>query len=219
MANIKSQKKRALTNAKKNLVNSDAKSQLKTALKKVDKAVENLEGTVAEEIAKIVNENNNGSIDTLNEIASWIINDTTGAAKMAADIEALKDAVGEESVADQIKTAVEAEAEIAREAEQANADAIKAEQARAEKAEAELQAEYDSIKRITEAEIVAIFNGDSAAVVKADGTFATYADIAEAITNAETGDTITLVEDIEIPAEAEIADGVTIVANGRVIVC
>ena len=40
MANIKSQKKRALTNAKKNLVNSAAKSQLKTALKKVDKAVE-----------------------------------------------------------------------------------------------------------------------------------------------------------------------------------
>ena len=40
MANIKSQKKRALTNAKKNLVNSSAKSQLKTAMKKVEKAVE-----------------------------------------------------------------------------------------------------------------------------------------------------------------------------------
>ncbi len=40
MANIKSQKKRALTNAKKNLVNSSAKSQLKTAIKKVEKAVE-----------------------------------------------------------------------------------------------------------------------------------------------------------------------------------
>ena len=40
MANIKSQKKRALTNAKKNLVNAAGKSQLKTALKKVDKAVE-----------------------------------------------------------------------------------------------------------------------------------------------------------------------------------
>ncbi|MDO4500004.1 MAG: 30S ribosomal protein S20 [Erysipelotrichaceae bacterium] len=40
MANIKSQKKRALTNAKKNLVNSAAKSKLKTALKKVTKAVE-----------------------------------------------------------------------------------------------------------------------------------------------------------------------------------
>ena len=40
MANIKSQKKRALTNAKKNLLNSAAKSQLKTAIKKVEKAVE-----------------------------------------------------------------------------------------------------------------------------------------------------------------------------------
>jgi small subunit ribosomal protein S20 len=40
MANIKSQKKRALTNAKKNLINSAAKSQLKTAIKKVEKAVE-----------------------------------------------------------------------------------------------------------------------------------------------------------------------------------
>lgn len=40
MANIKSQKKRALTNAKKNLVNTAAKSQLKTAIKKVEKAVE-----------------------------------------------------------------------------------------------------------------------------------------------------------------------------------
>ena len=39
MANIKSQKKRALTNAKKNLVNVSNKSRLKTALKKVDKAV------------------------------------------------------------------------------------------------------------------------------------------------------------------------------------
>ena len=40
MANIKSQKKRALTNVKKNLVNSAAKSRLKTAIKKVEKAVE-----------------------------------------------------------------------------------------------------------------------------------------------------------------------------------
>ena len=39
MANIKSQKKRALTNAKQNLVNVSNKSRLKTALKKVEKAV------------------------------------------------------------------------------------------------------------------------------------------------------------------------------------
>lgn len=48
--------------------------------------------TVATEIAKIVNENNNGSIDTLNEIAAWIINDSTGAAKMANDIATLNGA-------------------------------------------------------------------------------------------------------------------------------
>ena len=40
MANIKSQKKRALTNAKANLKNNAEKSQLKTAMKKVKAAVE-----------------------------------------------------------------------------------------------------------------------------------------------------------------------------------
>ena len=39
MANIKSQKKRALTNAKANKKNSAEKSQLKTAMKKVNAAV------------------------------------------------------------------------------------------------------------------------------------------------------------------------------------
>ena len=39
MANIKSQKKRALTNAKANLKNSSEKSRLKTAMKKVNAAV------------------------------------------------------------------------------------------------------------------------------------------------------------------------------------
>jgi hypothetical protein len=47
------------------------------------------QGSVAYQIAQIVNDNNNGSIDTLNEIAAWIINDTTGAAKMASDISSL----------------------------------------------------------------------------------------------------------------------------------
>ena len=39
MSNIKSQKKRALTNAKKNLKNNSEKSQLKTAIKKVNAAI------------------------------------------------------------------------------------------------------------------------------------------------------------------------------------
>lgn len=40
MANIKSQKKRALTNVKKKLQNTSEKSRLKTEMKKVMKAVE-----------------------------------------------------------------------------------------------------------------------------------------------------------------------------------
>ena len=40
MANIKSQKKRALTNAKKNIANNAERSRLKTAIKNVLKAVE-----------------------------------------------------------------------------------------------------------------------------------------------------------------------------------
>ena len=40
MANIKSQKKRALTNAKKNAANSAERARLKTSIKKVLKAVE-----------------------------------------------------------------------------------------------------------------------------------------------------------------------------------
>lgn len=64
--------------------------------------------TVADEIAKIVNENNNGSIDTLNEIASWIVNDTSGAAKMQADITALQTSVGSTSVGTQIDNKINA---------------------------------------------------------------------------------------------------------------
>ena len=44
--------------------------------------------TVATELAKIISDDDT-DIDTLNEIAEWIINDKTGAAKMANDIAAL----------------------------------------------------------------------------------------------------------------------------------
>lgn len=69
--------------------------------------------------------------DTLKEVADWIASDTTGAAKMQADIAKLNggDTV-EGSVAKQVKDAVAAEAEIARAAEKANADAIAAEKGR-----------------------------------------------------------------------------------------
>ena len=61
------------------------------------------EGSVAYQIAQIVNENKNGSIDTLNEIAAWIINDETGAAKMNKDISDLKNDVSR--LKEQVQTA------------------------------------------------------------------------------------------------------------------
>ena len=48
------------------------------------------------------------SFDTLKEIADWIKNDTTGAAKMAADIDALEALVGNKAVATQISEAIAA---------------------------------------------------------------------------------------------------------------
>jgi hypothetical protein len=86
---------------------------------------------VADAVATIVNDNNNGSIDTLNEIAAWIVNDTTGAAHMSNTITRLDGAdTVEGSVKKQIKDAVEAEAKIARAAEKANADNIAIEKGR-----------------------------------------------------------------------------------------
>lgn len=48
------------------------------------------------------------SFDTLKEIADWILNDTTGAAAMAADIENLETLVGSTAVATQISDAIAA---------------------------------------------------------------------------------------------------------------
>ena len=65
--------------------------------------------------------------DTLKEVADWIASDTTGAAKMQADIAKLNGAdTVEGSVAKQVKDAVAAEAAIARAAEKQNADDIDA---------------------------------------------------------------------------------------------
>lgn len=69
--------------------------------------------------------------DTLKEVADWIASDTTGAAKMQADIARLDgDDTVDGSVKKQIKDAVAAEALIARAAEKANADAIAVEKGR-----------------------------------------------------------------------------------------
>lgn len=53
-----------------------------------DKTPGSVDYKVAQEVAKILNDNDGSDIDTLNEIAAWITNDTTGAAKMNADIAA-----------------------------------------------------------------------------------------------------------------------------------
>lgn len=55
-----------------------------------DKTEGSVDYKVAQEVAKILNDADSSDIDTLEEIASWIINDTTGAAGMAKDIAALK---------------------------------------------------------------------------------------------------------------------------------
>lgn len=85
---------------------------------------------VADAIAGVVNSAPE-DFDTLKEVADWIASDTTGAAKMQADIARLDGAdTVEGSVKKQIKDAVAAEAEIARAAEKANADAIATEKGR-----------------------------------------------------------------------------------------
>lgn len=70
-------------------------------------------GSVAYQIAEMVVKADEGGIDKLEEIAAWIVNDTTGAAKMNSDIKANADAidalellVGNTAVATQIANAI-----------------------------------------------------------------------------------------------------------------
>ena len=70
-----------------------------------------VEGSVAAVAAAAVAEIVAGadeSFDTLKEIADWIKSDTTGAAKMATDIDALEALVGDKAVATQISEAIAA---------------------------------------------------------------------------------------------------------------
>ena len=60
----------------------------------------------AAEITKVV-ANADADFDTLKEIADWILNDTIGATQMANDISALKEYIGDESVAAQIATKID----------------------------------------------------------------------------------------------------------------
>lgn len=122
----------------------------------------------AEEVAKIVNETDNGKIDTLKEIADWIVNDTTGAAKMANDIatlmgadtvvgsvaKALKDAKAytdaEQTRAEgkegELTTAISNEVARADAAEKANAQAIATEKERAEGVEGGLASRIETLE-------------------------------------------------------------------------
>ena len=100
-----------------NVFNAFAKTQRQINANKTALAVLNgnstTQGSVAYQIAQIVNENNNGTVDTLNEIAAWIITDTTGTATMNANIknnadaiDALELLVGNTEVATQIANAI-----------------------------------------------------------------------------------------------------------------
>ena len=89
------------------------------AIKEAEEAINVLnaeegEGSVAQvataaaaaEITKVV-ANADADFDTLKEIADWILNDTIGATQMANDISALKEYVGNESVATQIAAKID----------------------------------------------------------------------------------------------------------------
>lgn len=106
------------------------------------------EGSVAYQIAQVV-AGADEKFDTLKEIADWIGTHTGDAATMnskittnAQDIAALKTAVGESSVADQIATAVEPLA--TKEALKAVSDGLGALAAKNKVAEADLEAELAS---------------------------------------------------------------------------
>jgi small subunit ribosomal protein S20 len=53
MANIKSQKKRILTNEKARLRNKSVRSELRTAIRRVDEAIESSDKTAAAEALKV----------------------------------------------------------------------------------------------------------------------------------------------------------------------
>lgn len=97
--------------------NAFAKAQRQINANKVALAVLNgnstTKGSVAYQIAEMVIKADGNGIDKLEEIAAWIVNDTTGAAKMNSDIKANADAidtlellVGNTAVATQIAEAI-----------------------------------------------------------------------------------------------------------------
>ena len=156
-----------LTSADKKEI-TDAASALEGRVKANEDAIVVLNGEGEGSVKKAVSDAIAGVVagapedfDTLKEVADWIGSDTTGAAQMQADIATLKggDTV-EGSVAKQVKDAVAAEAEIARAAEKANADAIDAAEDRLDAIEAdylkaadktELQGNIDGVSAVANA--------------------------------------------------------------------
>lgn len=156
-----------LTSADKKEI-TDAASELEGRVKANEDAIGVLNGegegsvkkTVADAVAGVV-ASAPEDFDTLKEVADWIASDTTGAAKMQADIAKLQgDDTVEGSVAKQVKDAVAAEAEIARAAEKQNADDIDAAEGRLDAIEAdylkaadktELQGNIDAVSAVANA--------------------------------------------------------------------
>ena len=69
-----------------NAINIQNNTDAIAILNSDDKTIGSVDYKIAQEVAKILNDNDSSDIDTLNEIAAWITSDTTGAAKMNADI-------------------------------------------------------------------------------------------------------------------------------------
>lgn len=156
-----------LTSADKKEI-TDAASELEGRVKANEDAIGVLNGEGEGSVKKTVSDAIAGVVasapedfDTLKEVADWIASDTTGAAKMQADIAKLQgDDTVEGSVAKSVKDAVSAEAEIARAAEQANADAIATEKGRVDSIVAdylkaadktELQGNIDTVSGVANA--------------------------------------------------------------------
>lgn len=156
-----------LTSADKTEI-TEAASELEGRVKANEDAIGVLNGEgegsvkkqVADAIAGVV-AGADEDFDTLKEVADWIASDTTGAAKMQADIAKLQgDDTVDGSVAKQVKDAVAAEAEIARAAEKANADNIDLAEGRLDAIEAdylkaadktELQGNIDTVSGVANA--------------------------------------------------------------------
>lgn len=86
-----------------------ADSALQEQITKLD---EDIQDKIAEEIAAVIG-GADSSFDTLKEIADWIVNDTTGAAKMANDIADLQEQAHEHANKALLDTYTQTEADLA----------------------------------------------------------------------------------------------------------